>query len=79
MFGAIGGQVTHGLPFAHGSFKVSLELGQGADVLDAGSFALLMERRLHAHPHDGVDGEFVAEDDLAILVDVDDGHQAGVG
>ena len=74
MFGAVSRQVTHGLSLAGGCLEVGFQLGRRTDVFNAGSFALFVECRLHTHPDDGVDRQFVAEDDLAVLIDVNDGH-----
>ena len=46
---------------------------------DTGCFALFLQRRLCSHPDNCVDRQFVAENDLAVVVYVDDGGQPGVG
>ena len=68
---AVGGQEVHWLMLGQGGFHHRVELGQWACLAYAHQLALLVQGGLISHPHYVVDGEFVAEYDFAVVVDID--------
>ena len=69
---AIRGQEMHGLPFLARLVYIGLQL---ADTESGGT---LLQSRHRARPHDIINGEFVAEDYLAVLINIDDCSKVGV-
>ena len=53
------------------------KLGSRARLADTHHMGLFLQSRLSAHPHDVVDGQLVAEDNLTVLVDVDYSRKTG--
>ena len=58
--------------------EIDLQFAHGPGVADATNGSTLVKRRNGARPDDVVDGEFVAEDNLAVFIDIDDSGQAGI-
>ena len=68
-----------GLAFLLRVLQICFDFLERTDFDDTGGFALFLQCRLRSHPNDRVDCQFVAENDLAVVVYVDDGGQSGVG
>ena len=73
----IGRQVMDGAPLLDGVVKIGHQLVRGTRLGDAHGGCLFVQSGLRAHPDDVVDGQLVAEDNLAVLVDVYHGIQPG--
>lgn len=76
VLGAVGGQEMDGAARGQGSLDHLLETGEGKGLRGSDHGGLLAEEGLRAHPDDVVDGEVVAEDNVASFIDVDDGSEA---
>ena len=59
--------------------QICFDFLERTDFGDTGSFALFLQRRLCSHPDNCVDCQFVAKNDLTVVIYVDDGGQSGVG
>ena len=68
----------YGMAFGRSAVKIVLELAHGEGLADAYTLALLTNGGLDTHPDDAIDGELVAKDNLAVLIDVDDGGKTGI-
>ena len=66
------------LSFSAYLIYIILKLTHGQGLVDAHNGGFLAERRLGARPHDVVDGQFIAEDNLRVVVHIDDGGQPGI-
>ena len=78
MFCTIGGKVVNGLFLLLCILQISNNIFWRTNLCDSGGFAFL-QCRLDAHPNDVVDGKLVAEDDLLVIIDVDDGRKTSIG
>ena len=74
----VGGERVHLLPVLQGCRHVWFELLSGTHVGDTRQSTHLALGRHVAHPDDVVDGQLVGEDDVAVVVNVDEGTHAGV-
>ena len=73
MFCTICRQVMDTLAFLPSRFQIGFNFLERAYFRDTGSFALFFQSRLRAHPYDCVDGQFVTENDLFVVVYINDG------
>ena len=69
--------VVDGAALLDGVVQIGHQLVGRTCLGDAHGGRLLVQGGLGAHPNDVVDGEFVAEDDFPVLVDVNHGIQPG--
>ena len=69
----IWGEEVYCLSFCLCVLQVCCQLGHRHSLGDAYTLALLLDGGLYAGPYNVVDGKFVTEDNLLVLVDVYDG------
>ncbi len=79
MLVAVRGEVMNRLPLGARPVEIFLQIVGRESLGNTDSGSLLVDCGLIAHPHDIVGGEFVAEDYLAVIVDVYDRVEAGIG
>ena len=77
VLGTIGRQVVDGAALLDGVVQIGHQLVGRTCLDNAHGSGLLVQGGLGTHPDDVVDGEFIAEDDFTVLVNVNHGIQPG--
>ena len=77
VLGTVRRKIVYSLAFLHSFVQVTGYIGRRAGLRNAHPLALLFQSGLGTHPDNMVDGQFITEDNLLILINVDNGRQTG--